>query len=311
MAGRLIKIGARGSRLSQIQANTVIDLLRLAYPSRLFEPAIIKTSGDIDVHSPMHKIGGVGAFTRQIEGALLAGEIDIAVHSAKDLPSRNTDGLAITAVPKRGRIEDVLISNGNLALEALKPNSVIGTSSPRRRAMLLNIRNDLKVSDIRGNVETRIAKMRDGSYDAIILALAGLTRMGLETILTSVLTPEKFIPAAGQGALAIQTRVDDSDMLQITQAIDDMESHHCLDIERALLSRLNAGCNVAVGVWARYIGERVKLTVAALEKDGKRRIDAESEISINQSEIELVDQVHQQLKIQGAMEIIKEYDQDV
>jgi hydroxymethylbilane synthase len=311
MAGRIFKIGARGSKLSQIQTHSVIDLFRTSNPDIKMESVTIKTSGDIDVLSPMYEIGGVGAFTKQIEGALLAGEIDIAVHSAKDLPSRNTNGLSIAAVPKRNRCEDALISNDGVTFDGLKPGSAIGTSSPRRRAMLLYARPDLLVSDIRGNIETRIAKMHGGKYGAIILALAGLTRTGLNSAVTNIFPPEKFIPAAGQGALAIQTRTDDSELLRITKGIDHEESHRCLDIERALLSRLNAGCNIAVGAWARYNGEKIKLSAAVLDKDAKIRIDAQHEISLNLQNNELVDPVYQQLISRGAMELIKDYEKDV
>jgi hydroxymethylbilane synthase len=310
MAGRIFRIGARGSKLSQIQANSVIDLLRKSNPAAKYASVIIKTSGDIDVLSPMHKIGGVGAFAKQIEGALLAGEIDIAVHSAKDLPSRNTDGLIIAAVPKRIRCEDALISNNDLPFDKLEPRSAIGTGSPRRRAMLLNARADLQVSDIRGNVETRISKMHDGKYGAIVLALAGLTRMGLADSATEIFPPEKFIPAAGQGTLAVQTRTDDIEILQIMKAIDHDQSHRCLDIERTILSRLNAGCNVAIGVWARYIGDKIKLSAAVLDKNGKKRIDAEHEILSNEQNDGLVDHVYRQLVSQGAVELIEDYEND-
>ncbi len=310
MAGRIFRIGARGSKLSQIQANSVIDLLRKSNLTAKYASVIIKTSGDIDILSPMHKIGGVGAFTRQIEGALLAGEIDIAVHSAKDLPSRNTDGLTIAAVPERIRCEDALISNNDLTFDKIKAKSVIGTSSPRRRAMLLNARADLQVSDIRGNVETRIAKMRDGKYSAIVLALAGLSRMGLADSALEIFPPEKFIPAACQGTLAIQTRIDDTEILGIIKEIDHERSHRCLDIERALLSRLNAGCNVAIGAWGRYIGDKIKLSAAVLDKDGKKRIDAEYEILSNEQNDGLVDHVYRQLVSQGAIDLIEDYEKE-
>lgn len=305
MADYIYKIGSRGSKLSQIQTNSIIDLLRQAHPQIKIESVIIKTTGDIDTSTSLEKLGGSGAFTKQIEESLLGGKIDIAIHSAKDLPSKMSERLAIAAVPRRGPCQDAWLSNKGVSFSQIKPGSKIGTSSPRRSAMLLNMRRDLVISYLRGNVETRIKKLRQGEYDGIVLALAGLTRLGLQNAAAAVFSPETFIPSPGQGALAVQIRADDTGLAQIMRKINHEESHRCLNIERGLLRKFSAGCDIAFGCWARYIENGIRLSAAVLDKNGERRVDADDVVAFDRPDDELVNNVYEQLSRLGALELIK------
>jgi hydroxymethylbilane synthase len=304
MPDNIYRIGSRGSKLSQIQTNFIIDLLKQAHPQIKIESVIIKTTGDIDTSTSLERLGGSGAFTKQIEESLLGGKIDIAIHSAKDLPSKMSDGLAIAAVPPRGPCQDAWLSNEGVSFMQIRPGSKIGTSSPRRRAMLLNMRKDLVISDLRGNVETRIKKLRHGDYDGIILALAGLTRLGLQNAPTAVFSSETFIPSPGQGALAVQIRADDTRLAQIMSKINHEESHRCLNVERGLLRRFDAGCDIAFACWARYIENGIRFSAAVLDKNGERRVDADNVVAFDRPDGELIKNVFAQLSRLGALELI-------
>ncbi len=307
MPNRIIKIGTRGSRLALAQTDDVIGLLRAIHPDINFEKVIVKTEGDIDHSSSLEKIGGVGLFTKQIEKVLLDGTIDVAVHSAKDLPSQMTEGLIIGAVPIRENNGDVWITKNNKRFADILIGSRIGTGSPRRAALVLNARPDLKVGNIRGNIETRLRKLDEGQYDALIMAYAGLKRIGLENKITEALPPERFLPAAGQGALAVQVRRNDVYIIDVVHPIDDPSSHRCLSIERLLLYGLQAGCSAPVGGWARIENNRIKLSAAVLDKTGKKRLNADNESDIETSDNNIVDGVIGQLYEQGAEELIAEY----
>lgn len=308
MPNQTYKIGTRGSKLALTQSNYIKNLLNSKYPEISFEIVIIKTSGDIDRVSSLESIGGFGLFTKQIETELLEKRVDVAIHSAKDLPSVMTAGLAMGAVPAREKCEDAWISRNGSGFLDISPGCVIGTSSPRRKAMLLNKRNDLKFKDMRGNIETRLKKLGDGECDAIVMALAGLNRLGLQEKVVELLPPDEFIPAPGQGALAVQIRADDDPLAELLKAIDNPETHRCLDIERLLLAQLNAGCSAAVGGLSFFKGSHIELISAVLDKTGQTRIYAEDRIVINESDDKLVSGVTEQLFAQGAREIIEGYE---
>lgn len=299
-----IKIGSRGSKLALAQTNYIINLLEEHYPDINIELVIIKTTGDIDRISSLEIIGGTGVFTKKIEQALLDKTIDIAIHSAKDLPSADTDGLIIGAVPERGPVEDVWIAKDNLKLADIKLKSVVGTSSPRRRAMLLHTRPDLTVRDIRGNIETRLRKLMYSEYDALIMARAGLYRLCFDNKITEILSPHTFIPAPGQGALAVQIRCDDKNIAEIISPINDEHAYRCLSIERMLLKKLNAGCSTAIGGIADYDGNEIKLKAAIFNKDGSKRLEASDKITDELSNDLLVEKVINSLIKQGAIALI-------
>jgi len=309
MTIRQIKIGTRGSRLALAQTNTIRELLEKNNQAIDFELVIVKTRGDTDTTSSLEKLGGNGLFTKQIEEELLKGTIDIAVHSAKDLPATDTDGLTLAATPPRETCEDAWLSRKGDKLAEIAPGSVVGTGSPRRQALLLNLRPDLKVTDIRGNVNTRLRKLQDGRYDALIMARAGLRRLHLEAKVTEVLSPKIFIPAAGQGFLAVQIRSNDRSTADIVATIDDQISHRCLDIERLVLRKLNAGCSTAVGVWAHNINDQIIIDAAVLDAQGKTRLETSNSITVDQLDHILIDQVIKHLISQGAKELIDSYNE--
>jgi hydroxymethylbilane synthase len=308
MPSKKIRIGSRGSKLALIQANLVKKLIESHSNNAEFEINIIKTAGDTDHKSSLEEIGGYGVFTKKIESELLDGTIDIAVHSAKDLPSVMTGGLAIGAVPPREDCRDAWLARNNDTLENIKTGAVVGTSSPRRRAQLLNLRSDLEIADVRGNVETRLKKLQEGRYDALIMASAGLRRTGLDDNITEYLPSGSFIPAPGQGFLAIQIRKDDRTAHEIVKPLNTPEAFRCLSIERLLLEKLQAGCSAAVGGWARISNSKITLTSVVLDKEGKKRLFREASISIDQSNEILVNPMVDELISLGAKELIEAYE---
>lgn len=254
---RAFVIGARGSRLSLRQVNIVIEALRRVHPGIEVEVRKIGTEGDRS-DAPLSQIGGQGVFTKAIEDALLAGRIDIAVHSLKDLPPRTPDGLVIAAVPEREDVRDALVTRAG-GLASLPPHARIGTGSERRAVQLRALRPDIEPAEIRGNVDTRIRKVESGEYDAAVLALAGLRRLGLETRAAQVFGVEEIMPAVGQGALGVEVRADDRAVLEAVSAIDDARTRAAVTAERAFLDVLGAGCRMPVGAHATADGEALRL----------------------------------------------------
>ena len=303
---RKIKIGTRGSALAMVQTNQAVDLLKRHHPNQSFEIVEINTAGDLDASRPLVNFGA-GAFTARLEQELLVGNIDAAVHSAKDLPSSMNDDLKIAAVPSRGPVEDVWLSRHGISLKDSKAGTIVGTSSPRRRAQLLNMRPDFKVQPIRGNIETRLDKLKSGQYDAIVLAKAGLVRLGLRDNINEILPPESFIPAPGQGALAFQIRAEDKEAEDMFSAIKNPQSLRCLEIERGLMRKLNAGCSTPLGALAVFDDKRITLRAVVLDPDGRQRLYAENKISASQSDGLLINNVIEKLMAQGAGSILAEY----
>jgi hydroxymethylbilane synthase len=252
-----LRVGTRGSRMALAQTGMVADLLRAAWPGLAIEIIEVQTAGDRDQETPLQE--GRGWFTSALQDSLLAGTIDIAVHSYKDLPTARPPGLSIAAVPLRGDPRDALISRGGRTLKGLAPGSVVGTSSPRREAQVLAIRPDLEVRPIRGNVDTRISKVEAGEFDAIVVAMAGLARLGAEARVTEVFGLYDMIPAPAQGALAVECRSADTRVREIVAGIDDPSLRQLVTAERSFLATLEAGCSFPAAAYAEHFGSTLKL----------------------------------------------------
>lgn len=248
---RIITIGTRTSELARWQTNHVIEQLQHVWPELHCEVKPFVTAGDKELDKALPEIGGKGLFTAELEEALRSGEIDIAVHSLKDLPVQNAPGLTIGAVIGRADVADGLVTNEAQSLTSLAPGAVVGTSSLRRQAQLLAVRPDLRVKSIRGNVGTRVRKALDGDYDAAVLAAAGLTRLGLETSVAEWLSLDVMLPAPGQGALAVQCRAADEATLALLATIDDSEVRRATIAERHFLQALGGGCSAPIAAYAR------------------------------------------------------------
>lgn len=267
----LIRLGSRSSRLATWQAEYVQS--RLEAHGIEVEIVFISTEGDQSTQS-LREFGGQGAFTKRIQQALLAHEIDFAVHSLKDLPTEKVDGLTLAAVPTRENPVDVWVSNRFASLEAAEADILVGTGSLRRQAQLLHYRADIRVADIRGNVETRLKKMDDGEYDAIVLARAGLTRLGLDSRIRREFQVTEMLPAIGQGALGLECREDDQQTRDALQTIEHPESRQAVMAERSLLRELRAGCLAPVGAHARINpAGQIELSAAVLSQDGQQKVD--------------------------------------
>ena len=296
-----LRIGTRSSPLARWQANWVAE--QLAAHGVETELVFISTQGDQQQVGPIGQIGTEGVFTKAIQQALLADEIDLAVHSLKDLPTEVIDGLSIAAVPARGPSGDVLLCREASSLHELPDGSVVGTGSLRRQAQLLSHRDDLSVRDIRGNVDTRIQKLDDGQYDAIVMAEAGIVRLGLEDRITEHISRDVMLPAVGQGALGIETRDNDQATRDALAALNDAETFACVTAERSMLRALRGGCLAPVGAFGRVDGEQLKLAAVVLSADGSRRCDVESTGHV-QNATELGESVAEQLLAQGAADLI-------
>ena len=271
---KILRLGARGSMLSRMQSQWVADALEKLHPGLAVELVLIKTTGDQVADRPLHEIGGKGLFTKELELALLEGRVDFAVHSFKDVPVTMPlvpqGNLVFPAVPKREDPCDLLVSAKSRAIMDLPQGARVGTGSLRRRAQLLSLRPDLDVQMIRGNVDTRLKKLRAGEYDAIVLAMAGVRRAGLydEQDMTPIPSDE-MIACAGQGALAIQCRADDAPTRMLLAALDHPTDHACVDLERQVVTALNGDCHSPIGAWAKIDGDQIELTAAVGKRDGQ------------------------------------------
>jgi hydroxymethylbilane synthase len=270
-----IRIGTRGSKLALWQANHVADRLRPLVVPRPVELVIIATAGDQVRDVPLAQIGGEGVFTKEIQRALLDGSVDVAVHSLKDLPTIPVAGLVLAAVPERGPTGDVFVSEKHRRFDDLPSGAVLATSSLRRRAQALYRRPDLRLIDIRGNVETRLRKLHDEGLDATILAEAGLRRLGLGSAVTEVLDPAWMLPAVGQGALGLECRADDAETLAPVRRLNHLPTQRAVLAERAMLLALGGGCQVPMGAVCRVTSELLSLRGAVVRPDGTQRIEAE------------------------------------
>jgi hydroxymethylbilane synthase len=300
---RKLRIGTRASALARWQAEWVAG--RLEENGAMVELVPLSTTGDREASQSLAALGGVGVFTKELQRALLDGRIDVAVHSLKDLPTEPVAGLTLAAVPPRGPASDVLVTNGPRRVEDLPHGAVVGTGSPRRRAQLWHVRPDLEMRDIRGNVDTRLRKLEEGQYDALVLAGAGLERLGLAEHVACVLPASVMLPAPGQGALGVEARADDDDVLDCAGALDDAQSRAAVSAERKLLATLRAGCLAPVGTWARVeADERLHLTAVVLSPDGSRKIAAQGDDVPAECD-RLALRVADELLRQGAAELIE------
>lgn len=265
---RTFIIGTRGSRLALRQVELVSQMLRAASPGVAIDVREIKTEGDRS-NAPLSEIGGAGVFTKAIEDALLAGTVDIAVHSLKDLPADLATGLAIAAVPERGDVRDALVTRDGAKLDALPHGARVGTGSGRRAVQLRALRPDLQTAEIRGNVDTRIRKVQSGEYDGAVLAMAGLERLGLTEHVAQIFETEQMTPAVGQAALAVEVRADDSDAIALVRVMDHWQTRAAVEAERGYLRRLGAGCRLPVGAYAWIDGESLFVQGMLATDDGE------------------------------------------
>ena len=252
-----LRLGTRGSRLALVQTQSVADALAALGVET--EVVVIKTSGDRMAQAALADFGGKALFVKEIEEALQAGQVDLAVHSLKDMPAELPSGLCLAAFPPREDPRDSLVSRRGGALGDLPAEAVVGSSSPRRRVLLLEQRPDLHVEPIRGNVETRLAKLESGAYDAIVLAQAGLNRLGVTPAHATALAPEEFLPAAGQGILGLEVRADDGKVRELVGRLDDTRARTEAEAERAFLLRLGASCHAAVAGHACLDGGALRM----------------------------------------------------
>ena len=267
-------IGTRGSQLAQIYTEKVINDLKKVSSTHL-EIKKIVTSGDENQKDRLSNIGGKGLFSKKIEIELINNNIDIAVHALKDMPSIETEGLITNFYLKRNSPNEIFISNNNIKFKDLKPNSIIGTSSYRREYQLKSIRSDLNYKLIRGNVDTRIKKLENGDYDAILLSKAGIEALGLTNKITHEFNTEELIPCAGQGIIAIQCRENDQEIINILEKINDDQSRIIANAERKILKILEGDCDTAVGVYAKIDKDLVNIKAELFSVDGKQRFFVE------------------------------------
>jgi hydroxymethylbilane synthase len=294
-----LRIGTRGSALALWQANYVGDRLRPIAAPRPVELVEIQTAGDRVRDQPLSQMGGVGVFTKEIQQALLDGTVDVAVHSLKDLPTIPVDGLILAAVPPRGPAGDVFISRRWHSFDALPSAARVATSSLRRRAQALHRRMDLRLVEMRGNVETRLRKLAEQDLDGLILAEAGLERLGLAGVITERLHPGWMLPAVGQGALGLECREVDAPTRNLLLQLDDAATRQAVLAERAMLRGLGGGCLVPVGVVSEYLGEQLHLRGAVFSSDGVHCVEGRISGQGTAGE-ELGDRLARRLLDQGA-----------
>ena len=268
----LLRIGTRASLLAVTQSTWVKNQIETAHPQTRVELVKITTKGDRILDVPLAKVGGKGLFVKEIEDALLAGEVDLAVHSMKDVPTELPDGLHIGIIPLRETAQDAFVSVKYASLAALPKGATIGTSSLRRKSQLAALRPDLNITDLRGNIDTRLRKLDEGIFDAIILAGAGLNRLGQGERITALLTPEQMLPAISQGALGIELRREDTELLAGLQFLHHPQTAITVAAERAFLLRLEGGCQVPIGAHATLSGSTVTLTGLIASVDGHQLI---------------------------------------
>ena len=303
---RLIRIASRASRLALAQSEEVLGKLAEAWPQHRFEIAVIDTRGDREIDRPLPQIGGKGLFTEALEHSLLSGEVDLAVHSLKDLPTELAAGLKVGAVSEREDARDAWLTGptGPQHPRDAPPAFRVGTSSERRRAQMLDLRPEVQVESIRGNVETRLRKLEEGQYDALIMAAAGLNRLGLSDRVTSFLQAPAWLPAPGQGAIAVESRADDDAIDALLEPIEDEIARAEVDAERATLATLQGGCQVPVGALAEAQGDKLSLHALVAMPDGSRLMRAESR-GPRTDPVALGQRVAEQLLAQGAAEILE------
>lgn len=301
---RHLRIGTRGSMLAKWQAEFVRKLI-LEKTGSDAEIVIIRTTGDKLPQASFAQIGGKGVFTKELEEALLDESVDLAVHSVKDIPTEVPSRLCFPAVCRRADIRDCLVAANGATLASLRRGARVGTSSLRRQSQLRHVRPDLDVRDLRGNVDTRLRKVESGEYEAVMLAKAGLDRLGLSGRITEVMDPESFLPAVGQGAIAIQARLKDEELGDALGALDDPPTRQAIMAERALLAALEGGCQVPLGAWARVERGELVMDAVVCSADGRQQVRQRGTAMPEQAR-GLGQQVAQMLIDAGAGSILEE-----
>lgn len=304
MLEKTLKIATRQSPLALWQANYVKDRLQQLYPDLTIELVPMVTKGDVILDSPLAKIGGKGLFVKELENALLNKEADIAVHSMKDVPMQFPEGLGLAVICQREDPRDAFVSHSYRTFAELPQGAVVGTSSLRRQCQLKALRPDLDIRSLRGNVGTRLSKLDNGDYDAIILASAGLIRLGLADRIASFIDVEQSLPAAGQGAVGIECRTDDIQVQALLAPLADAETTYCVRAERAMNNHLQGGCQVPIGGYAVLQQGQLYLRALVGDIDGSRIIRAEGKSAVENAEV-LGVQIAEQLLAQGADKILQ------
>ena len=300
---RTLKLGSRGSALALIQDEVVIGRLRANNPDLGFEIETVRTRGDVDQTSRLAGMG-LGIFVKELEQELLDGKLDIAVHSLKDMPTQLADGLVLGAVLSREDPRDVLVNRFGCPLEEIPEGSKIGTSSPRRAAQLRKYAPQVAVVPIRGNVETRLRKAQGEEADGVILAAAGMIRLGLQDQITEYLSPQRFVPPPGQGILAVEARADDDHMLELLAAIEDTNTRYEATAERAFLEKIGGGCSLPVGACARCMEDTMLLTIYMGSEDGEKSFTAKIE-GLRRDPLQLASDAYLALVERGGAELLK------
>ena len=304
MLGKTLKIATRQSPLALWQANYVKDRLQQLYPDLTIELVPMVTKGDVILDSPLAKIGGKGLFVKELENALLTKEADIAVHSMKDVPMQFPEGLGLAVICQREDPRDAFVSHSYRTFAELPQGAVVGTSSLRRQCQLKALRPDLDIRSLRGNVGTRLSKLDNGDYDAIILASAGLIRLGLADRIASFIDVEQSLPAVGQGAVGIECRTDDMQVQALLAPLADAETTYCVRAERAMNNHLQGGCQVPIGGYAVLQQGQLYLRALVGDIDGSRIIRAEGKSAVENAEV-LGVKIAEQLLAQGADKILQ------
>jgi hydroxymethylbilane synthase len=300
---RTFVVGSRGSRLALRQTQLVLEALQRAHPGASFRVETVRTTGDRLTGVALSRLGGQGVFVKELERALLARKIDIAIHSLKDMPTELSEGLTVAAIITREDVRDVLVSESGLGLQALPAGSTVGTGSPRRAAQVLALRPDLRIAGLRGNVDTRLRKVADGEVDAAVLAAAGLARLGRMERATELLPLEVMLPAVGQGALAVEVREDDAQAQRLVAAVDDRETHLATSAERAFLRRLGGGCQIAVAALGTVEGDRLHLRGLVADTNGQKLLRGQVEGAANEAKA-LGGELAEELLAQGAADLL-------
>jgi len=301
-----IKIGTRASQLALWQAEWVASEIEKRHVGTEVELVKIKTTGDKITDVPLAQVGGKGLFVKEIEEALLSGEVDLAVHSMKDVPTYFPDGLELRAITDREDARDALLSRDNVKLLDLPDGARIGTSSLRRQSQLLCLKPELEILPLRGNLDTRIRKLEEGEYDAIILAAAGINRLGWAGKITEYISPAIMLPAIGQGALGIETRIGDERIIDVVDSFNDESTSYAVRAERALLKRLEGGCQVPIAAYGTVYKNTVSLTGLVASTDGNTVIKDIIEGNVSRAE-ELGVMLAESLLEAGGTEILKEF----
>jgi hydroxymethylbilane synthase len=300
-----IRIASRGSKLAMVQSEYVRDILKGLSDDLEITIVKVSTRGDRDKSDFLHKSESVGFFTSEVENSILDGRADMAVHSLKDLPTAYGAGLMVAAIPQRQSPADALVASAQVtSIEDLPAGTTIGTSSLRRIAQLRHIRDDLKCIPLRGNIETRVSKVASGKVDAIVLACAGLNRLGLADKISAVLPPEEFLPAPGQGALAVQIRQDDNELAELVSQIDDRNSRITAEAEREVLKATHGGCSIPLGAYAKISGDTITIDAMISDIEGKTHIRKSKTTPLEQAKT-CAGELAQELLDAGGKEILE------